>query len=144
MNRINAMALVLLAAFIGLAATTASAQERMRAGLWEMATTKDGKPINSGTRCLTAEEARSNNGDEKSLRDTLKASFAKASCTVKDVRATGNAVSYVAECGTGASAHTLTSSITYRGDTVEIQMTSKRPTATDTMITKGHRVGACK
>ena len=143
MNRIHATVLLLLAAFTGLAASTASAQERMRAGLWEMTTTKGGQTINTGTRCFTAEEALGNNGDAKDVRAKLEASFAKASCTIKDMTVTGNAISYVADCGTGANAHTLSSVVTYRGDTVESQLTSKRPTATDTMITKGHRVGAC-
>lgn len=142
MNRIHAMALVLLMALLGVTASAASAQERMRTGLWDMTTTKDGQVISTGTRCFTAEDARSANGDAKTLRDTLDASFAKASCKLTDWTVNGNAVSYVAECG-GAGAHTLSSVSSYHGDTVESQMTVKRAGSTDTLTTKGHRVGAC-
>jgi Protein of unknown function (DUF3617) len=143
MSRIHAMALFSVAALIGANAPAALAQERLRAGLWEMTTTKGGQVINTGTHCFTAEDARSANGDAKTLRDTLEASFAKASCKVKDLTVTGNTVSYVAECGSGADAHTLSAAASYRGDTVESQMTVKRATLTDTTTSKGHRVGAC-
>ena len=99
MNCTHAMALLSLTALIGVTASTALAQERLRAGLWEMTTSKGGQVINTGAHCFTAEDARSANGDAKTLRDTLDASFAKASCKVKDMAVTGNAVSYVAEIG---------------------------------------------
>ena len=143
MNCTHAMALLSLTALIGVTASTALAQERLRAGLWEMTTTKGGQVINTGTHCFTAEDARSANGDAKTLRDATDASFAKASCKVKDLTVTGNAVSYVAECGSGADAHTLSSVASYRGDTVEGQMTVKRGTSAETTTSKGHRVGAC-
>ena len=143
MNRSHAMALALLMALVGVTASAALAQERMRTGLWEMTTTKDGQVINTGTRCFTAAEAMSTNGDAKTLRGTMDVSFAKASCRVKDLTVAGNTVSYVVDCGSGADAHTLSSVATYRGDTVESQMTVKRAGSTDTLTTKGHRVGAC-
>ena len=108
-----------------------------------MTTTKGGQIINSGTRCLTAEEAGGNNGDAKTLRNALEASFAKASCAVKDMAVTGKTISYVADCGSGATAHSISSVADYRGDTVEIQMTIKGGASAGTMTTKGHRVGAC-
>jgi len=138
------MALVFSMAVVAAAiAPTAVSQERMRAGLWEMTTTKAGATINSGTRCLTAAETAGNNGDAKSTRDTLEKSFAKASCVVKEMAVTGKSISYVADCGAGATAHTLSSVAEFRGDTVEIQLNVKRGATTETMITKGHRVGAC-
>jgi len=143
MNRIQAMALLSVTAFSATIAPTAISQERMRAGLWEMTTTKDGATINTGTRCMTAEETAGNNGDAKATRDMLEKSFAKAGCVVKDMAVTGKSISYVADCGTGATAHTLSSVAEYRGDSAEIQLTVKRGTTSDTMITKGHRVGAC-
>jgi hypothetical protein len=143
MNRIQAIALLSVTAFSATIAPTATSQERMHAGLWEMTTSKGGATINTGTRCMTAEETAGNNGDAKALRDTLEKSFAKASCVVKDMAVTGKSISYVADCGTGTGAHTLSSVADYRGDAVEIQLTVKRGTTTDTMVTKGHRVGAC-
>ena len=143
MNRIHATALFAMAALIGANASTALAQERLRAGLWEMTTTKGGQVINTGTHCFTAEDARSANGDAKTLRDASEATFAEASCKVKDMTVTSSTVSYVVECGSGADAHTLSAVATYRGDTVESQMTVKRATLTDTTTSKGHRVGAC-
>jgi hypothetical protein len=142
-NLIQAMALLSVTAVSATIAPAATSQERMHAGLWEMTTTKDGATINTGTRCMTAAETAGNNGDAKALRDTLEKSFAKASCVVKDMAATGKSISYVADCGTGARAHTLSSVGEYRGDTVEIRLTTKHGTTLDTMITKGHRVGAC-
>jgi hypothetical protein len=143
MNRIRAMSLLSAAAFAATISSTASSQERMHAGLWEMTTTKDGATINTGTRCMTAAEAAGNNGDSKSLRDTLEKSFAKASCVVKDVAVAGKSISYSVDCGSGASAHTISSVAEYRGETVEIQLTTKHGTTSDTTITKGHRIGAC-
>jgi hypothetical protein len=143
MNRIHAMALLAVAALAATIAPTAACQERMRAGLWEMTTTKGGATINTGTSCLTAEQYAGNNGDAKATRDVLEKSFAKAGCVVKDMAVTGKSISYVAECGTGATAHTLSSVAEYRGDSAEIQLTVKRGTTVDTMLTKGHRVGAC-
>jgi uncharacterized protein DUF3617 len=143
MNRIQAIALLSVTAFSATIAPTATSQERMHAGLWEMTTTKGGATINTGTRCMTAEETAANNGDAKATREILDKSFAKASCVLKDMAVTGKAISYTADCGSGASAHTLSSVAEYRGNTVEFQMTVKRGTTADTMVTKGHRVGAC-
>jgi len=142
MNRSHAMALLSVAALGGMTASTAIAQERMRSGLWEMTTTKGGETINTGKRCFTAEEAGGNNGDAKTMRDTLVASFAKASCAVKDITITAKTISYTADC-TGAQAHTLSSVAEYHGDTMEVQMTVRQSTSTYTTITKGHRVRAC-
>ena len=142
MNRTRATALLFVAALGGVTASTAIAQERMRAGLWEMTTTKGGETINSGKRCFTAEEAGGNNGDAKTTRDTLVKSFAKASCAVKDIKVTDKTISYTADCN-GAQAHELSSVAEYHGDTMEIQMTVKQSTSTYATITKGHRVGAC-
>jgi hypothetical protein len=73
----------------------------------------------------------------------LEKNFAKASCVLKDLTITGSSIAYVADCGVGASAHTLSSVAAFRGDTAEIQMSVKRGTTTDVMVTKGHRVGPC-
>jgi hypothetical protein len=141
MNPIH-MSLFSVAALVAAIAPTALAQERLRPGLWEMTTTKGGETINTGKRCFTAEEAGGNNGDAKTMHDTLVASFAKASCAVKDITITAKTISYTADC-TGAQAHTLSSVAEYYGDTMEVQMTVKKSTSTYTTITKGHRVGAC-
>jgi hypothetical protein len=143
MNRIQAMALLSVTAFSATIAPMATSQERMRAGLWEMTTTKGSATINTGTRCMTAEEIAPNNGDAKATRDMLEKSFAKASCALKDLAVAGKTISYVADCGAGPTAHTLSSVAEYRGDTVEFKMTVKHETTVDTMVTKGHRVGAC-
>jgi len=142
-KRIRMTLLLSVAALAAAIAPTAEAQERMRAGLWEMTTTKAGATINSGTQCLTAEETAGNNGDANSTRDRLEKSFAKASCVVKEMTVTEKSIAYVADCGTGATAHTLSSVAQYGGDTVAIQLNVKRGATTETMITKGHRVGAC-
>ena len=143
MNRIHAMALLSAAALTTTISPTTAAQERMRAGLWEMTTTKGGATINTGTRCMTAEETAYKNGDAKATRDQLEKSFAKASCVVKDMAVTGKTINYVADCGSGATGYTISSVAEFRGDTVEFQMTTKHGASTDTMTTKGHRVGAC-
>lgn len=79
----------------------------------------------------------------KAVRDILEKSFAKAECSMKDFSVTGKSVSYSADCGTGSSAHTLSSVAEYRGDWAAIQLTVKRTETTETMLTKGRRVGAC-
>jgi hypothetical protein len=65
--RIHVPCAILMTVLIALIAPVAASQERMRAGLWEMTTTKAGATINSGTRCMTAEETTANNGDAKRL-----------------------------------------------------------------------------
>lgn len=142
-GRIRVVALLSAAAFSATIASPAVSQERLRAGLWEMTTTKGGATINTGTRCFTADEAAASNGDQKAVRDRMEKDFAKASCVVKDLTVDGKSISYVADCGSGASAHTLSAVAEYRGDTIESEMTVKRATTSDVMLTKGHRVGAC-
>lgn len=143
MNRIQAMALLSATALAAMIAPTATSQERMRAGLWEMTTTKDGTTINMGSHCVTPEELASANGDAKAMRDDVEKKFAKASCTVKEFAVTGNAMTFTVDCGTGERAHTLISASEFHGDTVETKFTVKQATSTETMVTKSHRVGAC-
>jgi hypothetical protein len=131
------ISLILMALFMATAAL--HAQERMRAGNWEMTTVKDGKTTSS-THCFTAADVKPGNGDAQSLKDRLLKDATNRRCSAKDIKIAGNTVSYILACANV----TVASSIKYSdGNSVEIVMkttTSERETTT---TVKERRIGSC-
>ena len=142
-ERVHAALLLVSAAIAMVAAPLAAAEERMRAGLWELTTTQGGRPINSGNHCVKPEEAASANADSTTMRAALQTSFAKADCALKDLTVTANTLTYAVECGSGATAHTISSTSKYHGDTFEAELISKGEGLNSATSTKGRRIGAC-
>jgi hypothetical protein len=78
--------LILLALACGTLTATSSAQERMRAGMWENAVTSNGQTI-TRSQCVTAADAEGANGSV-SPTTTTKAGVAKI--TLNKGRRTGD------------------------------------------------------
>ncbi len=115
-------------------AALSSAAPNMEEGLWEMTTTVDMPGISSKsfthTTCLTK---------EKAVPQT-----AESGCTIKDVTAQGNTVTWTVVCKEGTSI----GKVTYAGTTMEgfTETTVKTNGNTMTMKSrmKGKRIGPCK
>ncbi len=112
------------------------AAPNMEDGLWEITTTVNmpgaGLKSFTNTSCLTK---------EKAVPQT-----AESGCTVKDVKAQGNTVTWTVVCQEGMS--TSTGKITYTGSTMDgvVETTVKAGGQTMTMKSrmKGKRIGPCK
>lgn len=114
------------------------AGERMVAGNWTFEMETKGQDPRTFTRCITAEEAGSVNGDAATARAYAEKS-AGTSCTMKDFAIDGDTVSYQVICGDTA----ITSKVAYHGDGFEGVLTTKSGSYEATTQLKGHRAGAC-
>jgi hypothetical protein len=127
--------------FLFLGAVGLQAEERMRAGLWQVTTTMDGKPYNhDGNTCFTAAMVLLGNSPAATLREATEKAGAKTGCTVKDFKVDGHTMSMTQVCG----ARSLVISSTYGGDTFETVVRSTEVGATTVTHMKGRRVGDCK
>ena len=117
------------------AATSAVAADRVRAGQWETKLTSgSAKPIVT-KHCITADEARSMNGDLPTLRKYLQESTAKNTkgrCAVKNVEVDATRTIVTIACGKTEVVGTTT----YHGDHYESSSSN------GTTIV-GKRLGAC-
>ena len=112
------------------------AAPNMEDGLWEITTTVNTPGMGSksfkNTSCLTK---------EKAVPQT-----AESGCTVNDVKAQGNTVTWTVVCKEGMS--TSTGKVTYTGSTMDgiVETTVKAGGQTMTMKSrmKGKRIGPCK
>jgi hypothetical protein len=112
------------------------AAPNMEEGLWELTKTVDmpgmGSKSFTSTSCLTK---------EKAVPQT-----AGSGCTIKDMKAQGNTVTWTVVCKEGMS--TSTGKVTYAGSTMEgvVETTVKADGQTMTMKStmKGKRIGPCK
>lgn len=117
-------------------ATGLQAADRMQPGKWEFSMTRDGS-THTSTRCVTAEEAGSVNGDTKSAR--AHAEKSAKNCTVDAYDIHGDRVSYKLTCA-GA---TIESAATYHGNSFEGDLKSVRAGKEATTHVKAHRLAAC-
>ncbi len=114
------------------------AAERMQAGEWEFTTTTPAHGTRTFKKCMTPADAASVNGDEKTGRAAAEKS-AGQHCALKEYKIVGGTVSYSLACDSAA----ITSTATYRGDSFEGTMTTKREGKEDVTHVKGRRLGAC-
>ncbi len=123
--------LLLSIAMLALTVPAARAVDRVQAGQWETTISAGGRDRVMKS-CVTAAEAKTANGDEKTFRDSVVKTAEAAGCTVKDVKVSGNQVVSDATCGGMQSSSTTI----YHGDWYE---------QTSPNGTKVHakRVGAC-
>jgi hypothetical protein len=130
-----------LVAVVFSAAALLYAEDRMRAGLWEVTTTLDGKPSGvNGNTCYTPAMVETANLPAKTLREATEKSGTKRGCTLKDFKMEGNRISMTQACG--AKSEVLSS--TYSGDTFETVFTATEAGVSTVMRLKGRRVGDCK
>src|ERR1039458_2487633 len=99
-SRKSATLLVLIALTLP-AAKCLRAQDRMRAGLWEVTTTSDGKPAGAPhSSCFTPAMVELANMPAKTLREaTEKAATKNGGCTMTDFKLEGNKISMTLSCG---------------------------------------------
>jgi hypothetical protein len=134
----NAKALLSVFVLVIVATPFLRAADRMTPGNWtfEMKTTdQDSRTF---TRCVTADEAGSVNGDTASARAYAEKSAA-GRCTLKDFTVDGDTVSYSLAC----SDTTISSKAAYHGDHFEGVLITKNGDTESTTQLKAHRVGAC-
>jgi len=115
-----AAAAVLLFILLALTATAPlCAQERVRAGNYEIVMTKAGQ-TSSTTHCFTPAEVKVTNGDAGLMKAMTQSTAAASHFTVTDFKMEDNTVSFTM-VGSGLSLATVT---TYYGDSYETTMTS--------------------
>ena len=128
-----------------LVATSAApllAAVRQSPGLYEFTVTTEGK-ANVSTHCVTPEDARAVNADEKTGREYAEKA-AKGTCSVTTYEAKGDTILLTLSCGGGERS----SKVTYHGESFEGQNTNtfladgKRLTRISQIVAK--RVGDCK
>jgi hypothetical protein len=118
------------------------AEERMRAGLWELTTTVNGKPGGlTHNTCFTPAMLELTNGPAKTLRESMEKAVTKGGhCSLKDYKMDGNAISTSTVCG----AMSLTTSSTYSANVFDTVNTSTEAGVTTVTHIKGRLLGACK
>jgi hypothetical protein len=116
------------------------AEDRMRAGLWEVTTTLNGKSSGSHNTCFTPAMVALGNSPEKTLREATEKSTTKSGCTLKDFKVDGNTISMTQVCG----ARTLVVSSTYSADAFDTVATSTEAGVSMATRMKGRRIGDCK
>ena len=116
------------------------AEDRMRAGLWEVTTTLNGKSSRSHNTCFTPAMVALGNSPEKTLREATEKSTTKSGCTLKDFKVDGNTISMTQVCG----ARTLVVSSTYSADAFDTVATSTEAGVSMATRMKGRRIGDCK
>ena len=81
-------------AALGLSVTVLlSAEDRMRAGLWEVITTVNGKPSGAkGGTCYTPAMVQLANSPAEKLKEASEKSYAARHCAIKDFKMEGNKI----------------------------------------------------
>jgi hypothetical protein len=138
---IKTVTLLALSALLVPSAVSLRAEERMRAGLWEITSTLNGKsPGPSHNPCFTPAMVALGNSAAKSLREATEKSSAKSGCTLKDFKMDGNTISMTQVCG----ARTLLVSSTYSLDAFDTVATSTEAGVSTATHMTGRRIGDCK
>jgi hypothetical protein len=117
------------------------AEDRMRAGLWEVTTTVNGKSSGvRGNTCYTPAMVEMANSPAKTLRESTEKSLISRNCILKEFKMEGNSISMSSVCGARSS---VTSS-TYTVDAFETASTSTTAGVSTVTHMKGRRMGDCK
>jgi hypothetical protein len=137
---IKTATLLALSALLFPAAVSVRAEDRMRAGLWEVTSTWDGKSSGSHNTCFTPAMVARGNSPAKTLREATEKSSAKSGCSLKDFKLDGNTISMTQVCG----ARTLVVLSTYSRDAFDTVDTSTEAGVSTATHMKGRRIGDCK
>lgn len=117
---------------------TGFAADTMRDGYWELTTTMDmpGMPVKMAPtkvkHCYTKEDVK----DQKRVLSTDK------SCTVTDLKQSGNKVSWKMKC-TGENAGVFSGETVFKGDAYDSTMKMQTQGQTMNMKVKAKRLGNC-
>jgi hypothetical protein len=132
---------LLVLAALAFSATVICAEDRMRAGLWEVTTTVNGKSSGvRGNTCYTPAMVEMANSPAKTLRESTEKSLISRNCILKEFKMEGNSISMSSVCGARSS---VTSS-TYTVDAFETASTSTTAGVSTVTHMKGRRMGDCK
>src|ERR1035441_6186772 len=135
---IKTATLLALSALLFPAAVSVRAEDRVRAGLWEVTTTLNGKPAGpSHNTCYTPAMVALGNSPPKSLREATEKQSIKSGCTLNDFKMDGNTTSMTQVCG----ATTLVVSSTYSLDAFDTVATSTEAGVSTATHMKGRRIG---
>src|SRR5450759_1429279 len=137
---IKTATLLALSALLFPTAVSVRAEDRMRAGLWEVTTTLNGKSSGSHNTCFTPAMVARGNSPAKTLREATEKSSTKSGCTLKDFKMDGNTISMTQVCG----ARTSVVSSTYSLDAFDTVATSTEAGGSKATHMKGRRIGDCK
>src|ERR1019366_6051447 len=138
---IKTATLLALSALLFFSAVSLRAEERMRAGLWEITSTLNGKPPGpSHNTCFTPAMVALGNSPAKSLRKATEKSSAKSGCTLKYFKMDGNTISMTQVCG----ARMLVVLSTYSLDAFDTVATSTEAGVSTATHMTGRRIGDCK
>ncbi|MDQ2869610.1 MAG: DUF3617 domain-containing protein [Acidobacteriota bacterium] len=139
MKTITVPALLAVAMALAFAAAPISASERLRAGQWEITTTRPKLETTTAKRCVDAEEAASVNGDEKAFREYIEKHGGQA-CKIIESRLNGPSASYGMSCGE----MTMRVTATYHGDEFEGDRSTKSGAGPERLSHfKAKRLGSC-
>ena len=117
------------------------AEERMRAGLWEISSKWNNDQAPAHNTCFTPQMVERGNLPAAELRDATEKSLGKrAGCALKDFKLSGNTLSMRSVCG----AKTLDIKTTYTKDAFETVATSTEAGVIGVSRMKGRYLGACK
>jgi Protein of unknown function (DUF3617) len=134
-----------LLAVMGTAIAGPAAQERVQAGLWEIAFTVNGTPT-TNTYCISQEQANVMNSDPATVQVYVERAVAEengGACSVKHFRLEGNTISLIKACGSGDSEFTTSLVRTYHGDTAETDVMSRSGGRELHIKSTQRRVGVC-
>ena len=138
---IKTATLLALSALLFFSAVSLRAEERMRAGLWEITSTLNGKsPGPSHNTCFTPAMVALGNSPAKSLREATEKSSAKSGCTLKYFKMDGNTISMTQVCG----ARMFVVMSTYSLETSDTVATSTEAGVSTATHMTGRRIGDCK
>jgi hypothetical protein len=138
---IKTATLLALGALLFLAAVSLRAEDRMRAGLWEVTSTLDGKSAGpSHNTCYTPAMVAPSNSSAKTIREGTEKQTIKSGCTLKDFKMDGTTISTTQVCG----ARTLVVSSTYSRDAFESVVTTTEAGVSKVVRMKHRRIGDCK
>jgi hypothetical protein len=117
------------------------AEERMRAGLWDVITTVDGQPsgVKGGT-CYTPAMVEAGNRPVATLKETTEKNLVARGCQLKEFKLEGNKITMSTVCRSRSS----TTTTTYTNDAFETTSTSITQGVTSVVNMKGKRTGDCK
>jgi len=136
----RSIALVIFTAgVLALASAPLSAGERLRPGEWEYTIVHAGAEPHVFKHCVTADEAKSINGDTASARAWVEKKAA-GNCTITSYDVHGDTVSYAMTCGPVS----IRAKAVFHGDTSEGEETSKNGSAPEVVShLKSRRLGDC-
>ena len=117
------------------------AGDRMRAGMWEVTTSVDGKAAGPRSNCYTPAMVELANTPAKAMREATEKAITKGGlCKLTDFKLEGNKISMTTTCGTSSSVYAST----YSGDIFETVVTMTEAGAKKVVQMKGRRTGDCK